>query len=88
MKPNDLFPVAREEHNRLKRYGPWRYTKFRARYTGEKRCPKRGEWFLSGSKIEAYYAPNDLTQVYHIAELVLIQERIVEDVLKVLTPDW
>jgi hypothetical protein len=41
-----------------------------AQWTGEKRCPRRGEWFLSGAVIEAYCAPNDLTSSYHIARLV------------------
>jgi hypothetical protein len=34
------------------------------------RCPKKGEWYLSGSIIEAYRAPNDLSTPYHIARLV------------------
>jgi len=41
-----------------------------AKWTGEKRCPKKGEWYLSGSYVEAYLAPNDLTTEYHIAVLV------------------
>jgi hypothetical protein len=32
------------------------------------RRPKRGEWFISGGPPEAYYAPNDLSAVYLIAE--------------------
>ena len=39
-------------------------------WTGEKRPPKAGEWYLSGAKIEAYRAPNDFTSEYHIARLV------------------
>jgi len=39
-------------------------------WTGEKRPPRKGEWYLSGSKIEAYRAPNDLSTEYHIARLV------------------
>jgi hypothetical protein len=39
-------------------------------YSGEKRRPKKGEWYLSGSVVEAYRAHNDLSSVYHIAELV------------------
>jgi hypothetical protein len=42
----------------------------KARWTGEKRCPKAGEWYLSGAEVEAYKAPSDLSEVYHIAELV------------------
>lgn len=37
--------------------------------TGEFREPKAGEWFLSGSPVEAYKAVNDLTMKYYIAEL-------------------
>lgn len=39
-------------------------------WTGEKRPPRKGEWYLSGAKIEAYRAPNDLTTAFHIARLV------------------
>ena len=41
-----------------------------AKWTGEKRCPKKGEWYLSGSVIEAYKAKNDLAETRHIAKLV------------------
>lgn len=37
-----------------------------------RRCPKKGEWYLSGAQIEAYQAPNDLTMEFHIAERVLV----------------
>lgn len=39
--------------------------------TGEFRCPKKGEWFLSGAIIEAYRAPNDIPTMYYIAKLVV-----------------
>lgn len=42
----------------------------KAIFSGEKRCPKKGEWYLSGAEVMAYRAPNDLTSVYHIAKLV------------------
>jgi len=42
----------------------------RAVYTGEKRKPLKGEWYLSGAIIKAYKAPNDLNSEYYIAELV------------------
>lgn len=42
----------------------------RAVSTGERRCPKRGEWYLSGAIAEAYRARNDLSAPYHIARLV------------------
>jgi len=40
--------------------------------TGEKRPPKKGEWYLSGATAEAYRAPNDFLpdMVYQIARLV------------------
>jgi len=41
--------------------------------SGEFREPKKGEWFISGAIPEAYYAPNDLTQKYHIAKFVKIE---------------
>jgi hypothetical protein len=39
-------------------------------YTGDFRAPKKGEFYLSGAKVSAYRAPNDLTQKFHIARLV------------------
>lgn len=48
-----------------------RLTKIRAVWTGEKRPPRKGEWYLSGAIIEAYRAPNDLpTMPFAIAKLV------------------
>lgn len=44
----------------------------RATATGEFREPRKGEWFLSGSYIEAYRAENDLPAPYHIARLVYL----------------
>ena len=44
-----------------------------AKWTGEKRCPKKGEWYLSGGRFSGFYAylaPNDLCDEYHIAVLV------------------
>ena len=46
-------------------------------YTGEKRPPKKGEWYLSGAIPAAYQAPNDLTSVYHIARLVKVRKEMV-----------
>jgi|tagenome__1003787_1003787.scaffolds.fasta_scaffold20914069_2 hypothetical protein len=42
----------------------------KARATGERRPPKRGEWYLSGAIIEAHRAPNDYTMPFMIARLV------------------
>ena len=53
-----------------------------AKYTGEKRPPKKGEWYLSGARIVAYRAPNDFSgprMVYHIAELVVVKTRRFEE---------
>lgn len=44
-------------------------------WTGERRAPRKGEWFLSGAIIEAYAAHDDLTQVYPIARLVVARRR-------------
>jgi hypothetical protein len=43
----------------------------RARWTGEVRCPRKGEWYLSGAVVEAYRAPSDLSMGFHIARLVV-----------------
>ena len=45
-----------------------------AKYSGEKRCPKKGEWYLSGAIIGAYKAFNDLSTPYHIAKLVRVTD--------------
>jgi len=49
----------------------------RAIYTGEKRPPRKGEWYLSGAIPEAYRAPNDLTTPFHIATLVRVHTETV-----------
>lgn len=47
-------------------------------WTGEKRYPKKGEWYLSGSVIEACRAPNDLSNMeFHIAKLVRVLTKTV-----------
>lgn len=45
-----------------------------AEYIREFREPKKGEWYLSGSIVEAYRAPNDYTpgNRFHIAKLVYV----------------
>lgn len=50
--------------------GEHRLTPELYRWTGEKRPPRRGEFYLSGAIVEAYRAPNDLDTPYHIAVLV------------------
>lgn len=78
MKPGQLFPVADyptyAERDALGNVvAP--VTTFCGKYTGEKRPPLRGEWFLSGASVAAYRAPNDLSTPYHIAKLVRVEIR-------------
>jgi hypothetical protein len=54
MTPPKLYPAAGYLHQP-------KYT-----MTGEKRAPKRGEFYLSGAIPEVYRAPNDLTTPYYI----------------------
>ncbi len=62
-----IFPAA--DLQTLKRLGlDVRSTAFQA--TGEYRNPQKGEWYLSGSIIEAYRAPNGLSSAYWIAKPV------------------
>ena len=58
--------------------------KVRARWTGEKRPPRKGEWYLSGAVITAWQAPNDLSTPYHIAELVEVEVETVTKVVRIL----
>lgn len=46
---------------------------FGAVATGEKRAPRRGEWYLSGAVVTAYRAPNDLDTVFQIARIVRVK---------------
>ncbi len=55
----------------LKDYHPLeRKLKLGAVWTGEFREPRKGEWFLSGSDVEAYHAKSDMSTAYHIAKVV------------------
>lgn len=45
--------------------------KIKAVKTGEFRCPKKGEWYLSGTIVQAYKAPDALSSPYHIVKLVV-----------------
>jgi hypothetical protein len=42
-------------------------------WTGEKRPPRAGEWYLSGAVIEAWFTPNDLSTPCHIAKMATDQ---------------
>ncbi len=54
----------------------------RAEYTGEKRPPRAGEWYLSGAIPTAYRAPSDLSSTYMILRLVAMERRTVETVVQ------
>ncbi len=49
---------------------PMRLRTTRARWTGEVRRPRKGEWYLSGAIIAAFRAPADLHYDFAIATLV------------------
>lgn len=70
--------VSRHDYYPLGDYAPGLSNQrdLRARYTGEYRPPRAGEWYLSGAIIAAYRAPSDLARPFHIARLVRV-ERIV-----------
>jgi hypothetical protein len=38
------------------------------------RCPKKGEWYLSGALPKAYQSPNDLSTEYYIATIVRVKK--------------
>jgi hypothetical protein len=78
-----LYPIAEEDRTRAG-------TATKVRPTGESRPPKKGEWFLSGSTVEGYFAPNDLTSEYPIAVpvsdiWVKAIEKAEQDILKAET---
>ncbi len=50
--------------------------------SNETRFPKAGEYFLSGSIVEAYRAARDLNCEYRIAKLVLVRVSITVDRLR------
>lgn len=50
----------------------------RAVPTGEFRCPRKGEWYLSGAIVCAYRAGGNFTSKYHIARLVAVRRVVTE----------
>lgn len=64
-----IYPIAAEDRDRARRVVGAGFD-VGARPTGENRCPRAGEWFLSGALVEAYQATADLRQEYAIAELM------------------
>lgn len=57
----------------------------RAALAGEKRAPKKGEWYLSGARPVAYRAPNNLSSSYHICRLVAVQRSTITNEFVVAT---
>lgn len=49
--------------------------------TGEHRCPKKGEWYISGAIAEGYLAPSDLDFPYDIGVLVKVKVETVVTVV-------
>ena len=45
----------------------------RAKWTGEKRAPRAGEWYISGAIPAAYMAAGDLGNAHLIAKLVVVK---------------
>jgi hypothetical protein len=91
MKKGDLFPLAdhylsdqRFNSQSSKFIGYSEVINLKAQYTGEKRNPKKGEWYLSGSIIEAYQAKNDLNISFHIAKIIRIEKIVIENVIEIL----
>lgn len=52
--------------------------------SGVKRCPEKGEWYLSGAIIAAYKAPNDLSTEYYIAKLVRVETKTVTEIVEIV----
>ena len=54
-------------------YNPGK-VRYAAKWDGQrKRCPKAGEYYLSGAIIEAYKAPNDLRSKFYIAVICEVE---------------
>jgi hypothetical protein len=50
----------------MKLYKEYGFGKRYFQYSGQKRSPKKGEYYLSGAIPQVYQAPNDLSTVFHI----------------------
>ena len=81
LERNKFYPLG----DRVPGIGMEKQHKVAARWTGMKRPPKAGEWYLSGADITAYRASNDLSIAYHIAELCEI-ERVTSTVITKIIP--
>lgn len=72
LKVKGLYPVEGKPGN------------IRAQWTGEKRAPRQGEYFLSGAVIAAYQALCDMSEPMHIARLVEVREVKTLEIVKFL----
>lgn len=70
--------VTRDGYYPLADYLPGRerHVQYMAKWTGEKRPPREGEWFLSGCPVDAYRARVDLFTPYHIAQVVQVERTV------------
>ena len=81
MKKPKLYPLGDYHPERKIPIGGRIHGSVMAINSKQFRCPKKGEWFLSGAVPMAYKAPNDLNQEYYIATIVKVTE-IIEYVLE------
>jgi len=45
-----------------------------------RRCPRKGEWYLSGAIVEAYQAPSDLSTEFMVVEKTRAARRVTIEV--------
>lgn len=69
VRMGELYPVWRMDMPR----GIVNAHSVRARWTGETRQPRLGEYFLSGAIVEAYRAYTNISTAFAIAELVTVE---------------
>lgn len=70
-------PLNNEEKQKFSlTHDDFPYRDVQAVSTGEKRIPKKGEWYISGAIPEAYRAYEDLNFEYIIARLVKFKEEV------------
>ena len=76
MKKGDLFPLALSERFPIRKFDTNR--NHRIEYIGEKRQPKKGEWYISGAIPEGYHCNVDgISSEYHIGRLVEVETKTV-----------
>ncbi len=56
------------------------FNSIKAILSTEYRCPKKGEWYISGAIPQAYRAENDLSMKANIAKLVLTETKTITTV--------